>query len=136
MTRACVPKACDVPGDWNIKSICSTHSMVSGFDSWLDVEQKCGDFVRERRRVANVQKGLIYTSYFFVLELLDSMQERYGTQVQIPDTVYRQLMYDSLLLHHSMLGTMHVQKKTLQTMEQQLCFSAEAAVRRLALGEA
>ena len=110
--------------------------MVPGFESWLDLEQKCGQFVRDQRRVAHVQKGLIYTSYFFVLELLESMQERYKTQVHIPDTVYRQLMYDSLLLHHSMLGTMHVQKKTLQTMEHQLCFNAEAAVRRLALGEA
>ena len=89
-----------------------------------------------RRGAKHVQRGLIYASYFFVLELLDTMQERYGTQVKIPDELYQQLIYDSLLLHHSMLGTMHVQKKTLQTMEQQLCSTAEAAVRRLALGEA
>tara|TARA_B110000483_G_C17839766_1_gene406085 strand:- start:43 stop:318 length:276 start_codon:yes stop_codon:yes gene_type:complete len=88
-----------------------------------------------RRNAKHVQKGLIYTSYFFVLEILDSIQERYGTQMHIPCTLYEQLIYDSLLLHHSMLGTMHVQKKTLQTMEQQLCNKAEALVQRLARGE-
>lgn len=110
--------------------------MVSGFTDWNNMERICADFVMTRRRAKHVQKGLINTSYFFVQELLHSMQERYGTQVAIPDDVYLQLMYDSLLLHHSMFGTMHVQKKTLQTMEQQLCSNAEAAIRRLALGEA
>ena len=109
--------------------------MVAGFETWGDLESESAEFVMLRRRAKHVQKGLIHTSYFFVLELLDSMQQRYGTEVQIPDAVYLQLMYDSLLLHHSMLGTMHVQKKTLQTMEQQLCSNAEAAVRRLVLGE-
>ena len=97
--------------------------------------QFCGDFVMQRRRVKNVQKGLIYTSYFFVLELLENMQQRYSTQVHITDEVYQQLLCDSLLLHHSMLGTMHVQKKTLQTMELQMCSRAEAIVRRLTLGD-
>jgi hypothetical protein len=109
--------------------------MVAGFETWNDLESQSAEFVMLRRRAKHVQKGLIHTSYFFVLELLDSMQQRYGTEVQISDAVYLQLMYDSLLLHHSMLGTMHVQKKTLQTMEQQLCSNAEAEVRRLVLGE-
>lgn len=109
--------------------------MVPGFDDWDHMVRLSADFVMQRRRAKHVQLGLIYTSYFFVLELLDSMQERYGTQVEIPKPVYSQLMYDSLLLHHSMLGTMHVQKKTLQTMEQQLCSNAEAVLRRLVLGE-
>lgn len=109
--------------------------MVPGFDGWDHMVLSSADFVMLRRRAKHVQRGLIHTSYFFVLELLDSIQERYGTEVQIPHDVYLQLMYDSLLLHHSMLGTMHVQKKTLQTMEQQLCSNAEAAVRRLVLGE-
>lgn len=109
--------------------------MVLGFGNWYNMVLTSADFVIDHRRAKNVQRGLIFTSYFFVLELLDSIQERYRTQVEIPDELYEQLMYDSLLLHHSMLGTMHVQKKTLQTMEQQLCSTAEAAVRRLALGE-
>ena len=109
--------------------------MVHGFQNWLAMEKFCGEFVMEHRRVKNVQRGLIYTSYFFVLELLENMQRRYRTQVHIPDEVYKQLVCDSLLLHHSMLGTMHVQKKTLQTMELQICSRAEAIVRRLTLGD-
>tara|TARA_B110000008_G_scaffold236971_1_gene242490 strand:- start:69 stop:440 length:372 start_codon:yes stop_codon:yes gene_type:complete len=110
--------------------------MVSGFQTWRDLEKHYADFVLQRRRAKHVQRGLIYTSYFFVLELVESMQERYGTQVHIPDEVFRtQLMYDSLLLHHSMFGMMHVQKKTLQAMEQQLCSNAEAALCRLELVE-
>jgi hypothetical protein len=110
--------------------------MVRRFMDLNFMVERSASFVMERRGAKHVQRGLIYTSYFFVLELLDSLQQRYGTQLQVPNELYMQLMYDSLLLHHSMLGTMHVQKKTLQTMEQQLCSTAEAAVRRLALGEA
>ena len=110
-------------------------SMLSAFDTWHDMELQCSEFVMQRRHAKHVQKGLIYTSYFFTLHLLDSIQERYGTNVNISKDVFIQLLYDSLLLHHSMLGVMHVQKKTLQTMEQQLCSNTEAAVQRLALGE-
>lgn len=106
--------------------------MPVGFENWDALERECSNFVMDRRGAKNVQTGLIYSSYFFVLELLESMQERYATDVDTTP-IFRNLLYDSLLFHHSMLGTMHVQKKTLQAMEQQLCSNAEAALMRVSM---
>ena len=99
---------------------------------WRTMENNCADFLFTARKVRNVQKGLIYVSVFCVQGIVARLQEKYGVHEELPKKDYERLIFDSLLLHHSALGTMHVQKKTLQTMEQLLCTRAEQYVRRQA----
>lgn len=99
---------------------------------WEKLEIECAEFLFAARKVRNVQKGLIYVSIFCVHGIVTRLLEKFSVHEKLPNELNRQLIFDSLLLHHSALGTMHVQKKTLQTMEQLLCTRAEQYVRQQA----
>lgn len=87
-------------------------------------------FLATTRRVRQVNLGLLQTSVYFVHAMLRRIAIRLRNMSPPklpPDTddprlsnTYRLLLQESLLFHHSVLGPMHVQKKTLVDSEASL----------------
>lgn len=87
-------------------------------------------FLVTARRARQVNLGLLQTSVYFVHAMLRRIATRLRntTPPQLPphsddarlQESYRLLLQESLLFHHSVLGPMHVQKKTLMDSEASL----------------
>ena len=87
-------------------------------------------FLVSARRARQVNLGLLQTSKYFVHAMLRRIATRLRNKPPPhlpPDTEdtrlqesYRLLLQESLLFHHSVLGPMHVQKKTLVDSEASL----------------
>jgi len=84
-------------------------------------------FLVTARRARQVNLGLLQTSKYFVHAMLRRIATRLRDKAPPhlpphPDDArlqesYRLLLQESLLFHHSVLGPMHVQKKTLVDSE-------------------
>ena len=84
-------------------------------------------FLVTARRARQVNLGLLQTSLYFVHAMLRRIATRLRnkTPPHLPPhsdddrlrESYRLLLQESLLFHHSVLGPMHVQKKTLVDSE-------------------
>lgn len=87
-------------------------------------------FLVTARRARQVNLGLLQTSVYFVHAMLRRIATRLRnkTPPHVPphsdddrlQESYRLLLQESLLFHHSVLGPMHVQKKTLVDSEASL----------------
>lgn len=87
-------------------------------------------FLVTARRARQVNLGLLQTSVYFVHAMLRRIATRLRnkTPPHLPprsdddrlQESYRLLLQESLLFHHSVLGPMHVQKKTLVDSEASL----------------
>lgn len=92
--------------------------------------EKLASFLVTARRARQVNRGLLQTSVYFVHAMLRRIATRLRnkTPPHLPPHMedarlqesYRLLLQESLLFHHSVLGPMHVQKKTLVDSEASL----------------
>ena len=92
--------------------------------------QDLANFLVSARRARQVNLGLLQTSVYFVHAMLRRIATRLrnkppphlppGTEDTRLQESYRLLLQESLLFHHSVLGPMHVQKKTLVDSEASL----------------
>lgn len=95
-----------------------------------EIERDMAEFLHTVRHARQVNYGMLLTSIFFVHAMLRriSMQLRNTEPPDLPPAqdnadlchLYRMLLQESLLFHHSVLGPMHVQKKTLVDSEASL----------------
>lgn len=92
--------------------------------------ENLASFLVTARRARQVNLGLLQTSVYFVHAMLRRIATRlrnktpphlppHSDDVQLQES-YRLLLQESLLFHHSVLGPMHVQKKTLVDSEASL----------------
>lgn len=105
----------------------STFGPPSGTENNLEELAK---FLVSARRPRQVNLGLLQTSVYFVHAMLRRIATRLRNlpPPQLPPETgnarllesYRFLLQQSLLFHHSVLGPMHVQKKTLVDSEASL----------------
>lgn len=95
-----------------------------------DNREDLARFLVSARRARQVNLGLLQTSVYFVHAMLRRIATRLrnkppphlppGTEDTRLLESYRLLLQESLLFHHSVLGPMHVQKKTLVDSEASL----------------
>ena len=105
----------------------STVGTPSGTENNIEELAK---FLVSARRPRQVNLGLLQTSVYFVHAMLRRIATRLRNlpPPQLPPETenarllesYRFLLQQSLLFHHSVLGPMHVQKKTLVDSEASL----------------
>jgi hypothetical protein len=104
--------------------------MVTPTHHTQDELENLASFLVTARRARQVNLGLLQTSVYFVHAMLRRIATRLRnkTPPQLPPHTedarlresYRLLLQESLLFHHSVLGPMHVQKKTLVDSEASL----------------
>jgi hypothetical protein len=104
--------------------------MVTPTPHTQDELNNLANFLATARRARQVNLGLLQTSVYFVHAMLRRIATRLrnNTPPHLPPhsddarlrESYRLLLQESLLFHHSVLGPMHVQKKTLVDSEASL----------------